>query len=132
MAARVAEEDGFSAAVARIQLDAMAVNEENALGNRVVTAPTNGAAGIIPAVISHYVRSAPSAGRNGIVAMLLTATALGAIIKSNASISGAQVGCQGEVGSACAMAAGALCAALGGTVARSARQPRWASNITSA
>ncbi|SDU73151.1 L-serine ammonia-lyase [Gordonia westfalica] len=118
LAARVAEEDGFSAAVARIQLDAMAVNEENALGNRVVTAPTNGAAGIIPAVISHYVRSAPSAGRNGIVAMLLTATALGAIIKSNASISGAQVGCQGEVGSACAMAAGALCAALGGTVAQ--------------
>ncbi|WP_435084322.1 L-serine ammonia-lyase [Gordonia hongkongensis] len=118
LAARLAEESGFSAAVARIQLDAMAVNEENALGNRVVTAPTNGAAGIVPAVISHYVRSAQSADRNGIVAMLLTATALGAIIKSNASISGAQVGCQGEVGSACAMAAGSLCAALGGTVAQ--------------
>lgn len=118
LADRVSEGNGFAAAVSRIQLDAMAVNEENALGNRVVTAPTNGAAGILPAVISHYVRTAPPTDRSGVVTMLMTATALGAIIKSNASISGAQVGCQGEVGSACAMAAGALCAALGGSVSQ--------------
>jgi L-serine dehydratase len=116
LAHRVAEATGFSASIALIQLDAMAVNEENALGNRVVTAPTNGAAGILPAVIAHYLRTASAPKEGGVVAMLLTATALGAIIKTNASISGAQVGCQGEVGSACAMAAGALCAALGGTV----------------
>lgn len=116
LAERLDEVTGFAGEVARIQLDAMAVNEENALGNRVVTAPTNGAAGIMPAVIAHYVRSFPGSHIDGVVTMLLTATALGAIIKSNASISGAQVGCQGEVGSACAMAAGALCAALGGSV----------------
>ncbi|BBY65881.1 L-serine dehydratase [Mycolicibacterium helvum] len=119
LADRLSDAADFSAAVARIQLDAMAVNEENALGNRVVTAPTNGAAGILPAVIAHYVRSAPVAhAADGVTTMLLTATALGAIIKTNASISGAQVGCQGEVGSACAMAAGALCAAFGGSVAQ--------------
>ena len=118
LARRLQDETGFSADVSRIQVDALAVNEENALGNRVVTAPTNGAAGILPAVIAHHLRSIPDGADEAVVSMLLTATALGAIIKTNASISGAQVGCQGEVGSACAMAAGALCAALGGTVSQ--------------
>ena len=116
LARRLAGTSGFAAEVSRIQVDALAVNEENALGNRVVTAPTNGAAGILPAVIAYHLRSAPDNPDHAVHTMLLTATALGAIIKTNASISGAQVGCQGEVGSACAMAAGALCAALGGTV----------------
>ncbi|MBM9468579.1 L-serine ammonia-lyase [Nakamurella leprariae] len=98
-----------------VNLYALAVNEENAAGGRVVTAPTNGAAGIIPAVLHHYVRSVPGADDDGVVRFLLTAAAIGILFKVNASISGAEVGCQGEVGSACAMAAGALCEVLGGT-----------------
>jgi L-serine dehydratase len=94
---------------------ALAVNEENAAGGRVVTAPTNGAAGIIPAVASYYLRFVPGASTEGIRRYLLTATAIGSLFKANASISGAEGGCQAEVGSACAMAAGALCAVLGGT-----------------
>ncbi|PPG16589.1 L-serine ammonia-lyase [Rathayibacter sp. AY1C6] len=94
---------------------ALAVNEENAAGGRVVTAPTNGAAGIIPAVGHYYLRFVPGADRAGLRRFLLTATAIGSLCKTNASISGAEAGCQGEVGSACAMAAGALCAVLGGS-----------------
>ncbi|MET1413791.1 L-serine ammonia-lyase [Roseibium sp. HPY-6] len=94
---------------------AMAVNEENAAGGRVVTAPTNGAAGVIPAVTRYYLDHCPGADQTGVRVFLLTAAAVGGIIKSNASISGAEVGCQGEVGSASAMAAAGLCAALGGT-----------------
>jgi L-serine dehydratase, iron-sulfur-dependent, single chain form len=94
---------------------ALAVNEQNASGGRVVTAPTNGAAGIIPAVGHYYLRFVPGASIDGIHRYLLTATAIGSLFKANASISGAEAGCQGEVGSACAMAAGALCAVLGGT-----------------
>jgi len=94
---------------------AMAVNEENAAGGRVVTAPTNGAAGVIPAVTRYYLDHCPSADQAGVRIFLLTAAAVGGIIKANASISGAEVGCQGEVGSASAMAAAGLCAALGGT-----------------
>ena len=98
-----------------ITLYALAVNEENAAGGRVVTAPTNGAAGIIPAVLHYYVRFVPGADDLGVVRFLLTAAAIGMIIKEGASISGAEVGCQGEVGSACAMAAAGLAAVLGGT-----------------
>ncbi|MEJ8573441.1 L-serine ammonia-lyase [Microbaculum marinum] len=94
---------------------AMAVNEENAAGGRVVTAPTNGAAGVIPAVIRYYLDHCPDADAAGIRTFLLAAAAIGGIIKHNASISGAEVGCQGEVGSASAMAAAGLAAALGGT-----------------
>ncbi|MRG60853.1 L-serine ammonia-lyase [Agromyces sp. CFH 90414] len=94
---------------------ALAVNEENASGGRVVTAPTNGAAGIIPAVGHYYLRFVPGADRAGIRRFLLTASAIASLVKRNASISGAEGGCQAEVGSACAMAAGALCAVLGGT-----------------
>ncbi|MTI44493.1 L-serine ammonia-lyase [Roseibium hamelinense] len=94
---------------------AMAVNEENAAGGKVVTAPTNGAAGVIPAVMRYYLDHCPDADQAGIRTFLLTAAAIGGIIKTNASISGAEVGCQGEVGSASAMAAAGLCAALGGT-----------------
>lgn len=94
---------------------ALAVNEENASGGRVVTAPTNGAAGIIPAVAHYYLRFVPGADAAGIRRFLLTAVAIGSLVKANASISGAEGGCQAEVGSACAMAAGALCAVLGGT-----------------
>ncbi|HEU5402709.1 MAG TPA: L-serine ammonia-lyase [Terriglobales bacterium] len=93
---------------------AMAVNEENAAGGRVVTAPTNGAAGIIPAVGHYYLRFVPAASEEGIFRYLLTAGAIGILYKENASISGAEVGCQGEVGVACSMAAGGLVAALGG------------------
>lgn len=93
---------------------AMAVNEENAAGGRVVTAPTNGAAGIVPAVLYHHIR-ATGAGVHDVRTFLLTATAIGSIIKANASISGAEAGCQGEVGTACAMAAAGLCAVMGGT-----------------
>lgn len=102
------------AAMDRINLWAMAVNEENAAGGRVVTAPTNGAAGVIPAVLRYYdhYHRGTSEGRR---IFLLTAAAIGALYKRNASISGAEVGCQGEVGVACSMAAGALCAVLGGT-----------------
>ena len=94
---------------------AMAVNEENAAGSRVVTAPTNGAAGVIPAVLKYHETFDAGATRASLHDMLLTAAAIGGIIKHNASISGAEVGCQGEVGSASAMAAAALCAAMGGT-----------------
>ncbi len=94
---------------------ALAVNEENAAGSRVVTAPTNGAAGIVPAVAKYYLSFVPNASAAGIREYLLTATAIGSLFKSNASISGAEAGCQGEVGSACAMASGALCAVLGGS-----------------
>lgn len=97
---------------------ALAVNEENAAGGRVVTAPTNGAAGIIPAVLHYYNRFVPGASDDGVVRFLLTAGAIGILYKENASISGAEVGCQGEVGSACSMAAGALAEVLGGTPAQ--------------
>jgi len=99
-----------------VNLYALAVNEENAAGGRVVTAPTNGAAGIIPAVMHYYDRFVPGANENGIVDFLLTAGAIGILYKENASISGAEVGCQGEVGVACSMAAGGLTAALGGSI----------------
>jgi len=95
---------------------AMAVNEENAAGGRVVTAPTNGAAGIIPAVMHYYDRFVPGANHKGIRDFLLTAGAVGQLYKENASISGAEVGCQGEVGVACSMAAAGLAAVMGGTV----------------
>jgi L-serine dehydratase len=94
---------------------ALAVNEENASGGRVVTAPTNGAAGVIPAVGHYYLRFVPGANAAGIRRYLLTAVAIGSLVKANASISGAEGGCQAEVGTACAMASGALCAVLGGT-----------------
>ncbi len=97
-----------------VNLYALAVNEENAAGGRVVTAPTNGAAGIIPAVLQYFVRFR-GADEDDIVRFLLTAGAIGVLFKENASISGAEVGCQGEVGSACSMAAGALAEGLGGT-----------------
>lgn len=98
-----------------VNLYALAVNEENASGGRVVTAPTNGAAGIIPAVLHYYVNFIGSANDDGVQRFLLTAAAIGILYKENASISGAEVGCQGEVGVACSMAAGALCEVLGGT-----------------
>jgi L-serine dehydratase len=98
-----------------VDLFALAVNEENAAGGRVVTAPTNGAAGILPAVLHYYLQFVPGASDEGVVRFLLTAGAIGVLYKENASISGAEVGCQGEVGSACSMAAGALCEVLGGT-----------------
>lgn len=98
-----------------VNLFALAVNEENAAGGRVVTAPTNGAAGIIPAVLHYYDRFVPGASAEGRRRFLLTAGAIGILYKENASISGAEVGCQGEVGVACSMAAGALCEVLGGT-----------------
>ncbi len=97
---------------------AMAVNEENAVGGRVVTAPTNGAAGVIPAVLRYYLKFDAGANKAGVRDYLLTAAAIGGIIKNNASISGAEVGCQGEVGSASAMAAAGLCAVMGGTPAQ--------------
>lgn len=98
-----------------VNLYALAVNEENASGGRVVTAPTNGAAGIIPAVLHYYARHLQGADNKGIVDFLLTAGAIGILYKENASISGAEVGCQGEVGVACSMAAAGLCAVMGGT-----------------
>ena len=98
-----------------VDLYALAVNEENASGGRVVTAPTNGAAGIIPALLHYYMRFVPGANEDGVVRFLLTAAAIGMLYKENASISGAEVGCQGEVGVACSMGAGALCEVLGGT-----------------
>ncbi|MBT3171814.1 MAG: L-serine ammonia-lyase, partial [Rhodospirillaceae bacterium] len=99
----------------RVSAYAIAVNEQNASGGRIVTAPTNGAAGVIPAVVRYFAESCSDASQIGVREFLLTATAFGAIIKSNASLSGAEVGCQGEVGSASAMAAAGLCAVLGGT-----------------
>ncbi|MHB1284052.1 MAG: L-serine ammonia-lyase [Metallibacterium scheffleri] len=98
-----------------VNLYALAVNEENAAGGRVVTAPTNGAAGIIPAVLHYYDRCVPGASAQGVIDFLLTAGAIGILYKENASISGAEVGCQGEVGVACSMAAGGLAAAMGAT-----------------
>jgi L-serine dehydratase len=97
-----------------VNLYALAVNEENAAGGRVVTAPTNGASGIIPAVLHYYSRHVDGATDDGIVDFLLTAAAIGLLYKENASISGAEVGCQGEVGVACSMAAAGLCAVMGG------------------
>ncbi|QUH04780.1 L-serine ammonia-lyase [Saccharopolyspora erythraea] len=101
-----------------VTLFALAVNEENAAGGRVVTAPTNGAAGIVPAVLHYYTRFVPGADEDGVVRFLLAAGAIGVLFKENASISGAEVGCQGEVGSACSMAAAGLAEVLGGTPAQ--------------
>ncbi|HEU4729965.1 MAG TPA: L-serine ammonia-lyase [Kofleriaceae bacterium] len=101
-----------------VNLFALAVNEENAAGGRVVTAPTNGAAGIIPAVMMYYRRFLPNSDDEGTTRFLLTAAAIAALYKKNASISGAEVGCQGEVGVACSMAAGALAEVMGGTPAQ--------------
>ena len=98
-----------------VTLYALAVNEENAAGGRVVTAPTNGAAGVIPAVLHYYVNFVPGSSSQGVVDFLLTAAAIGILYKENASISGAEVGCQGEVGVACSMASAALCAVMGGS-----------------
>jgi L-serine dehydratase len=98
-----------------VSVYAMAVNEENAAGGRVVTAPTNGAAGVIPSVLRYYRDHCLEATAEGMHVFILTATAIGALFKMNASISGAEVGCQGEVGVACSMAAAGLCAALGGS-----------------
>ena len=118
------DERGADTRIEWLQAFAMAVNEENADGRRVVTAPTNGAAGIIPAVGRHFLRTHPDVAadparrRRAMRTYLLTAAAIGALYKRNASISGAEAGCQGEVGSACSMAAGAVCAVLGGTSAQ--------------
>ncbi|MBF6045827.1 L-serine ammonia-lyase [Streptomyces sp. NRRL B-1677] len=110
-----AEGDPQARAMEWITIYAMAVNEENAAGGRVVTAPTNGAAGIIPAVLHYYMNFVPGADEDGIVRFLLAAGAIGLLFKENASISGAEVGCQGEVGSACSMASGGLAEVLGGS-----------------
>jgi L-serine dehydratase len=101
-----------------VNLYALAVNEENAAGGRVVTAPTNGAAGIVPAVLRYYREFVSGASEDGVVEFLLTAGAIGILYIRNASISGAEVGCQGEVGVACSMAAGGLTAAMGGTLSQ--------------
>ena len=101
-----------------VSMFAIAVNEENAAGSRVVTAPTNGAAGVVPAVLRYFLDFCPGAAPSGARTFLLTATAIGALLKMNASISGAEVGCQGEVGSACSMAAAGLAAALGASNAQ--------------
>jgi L-serine dehydratase len=113
-AASGAPDDPF-AVMDWVNLFAMAVNEENAAGGRVVTAPTNGAAGIIPAVLHYYARFVGHATERGVITFLLTATAIGILFKENASISGAEVGCQGEVGVACSMAAAGLAAVMGGS-----------------
>ena len=105
-----------SSDAAWVNLFALAVSEENAGGGRVVTAPTNGSAGIIPAVLEYYWRFVDGADEDGVIRFLLTAGAIGYLFKRNASISGAEVGCQGEVGSACSMAAAGLCEVIGGTV----------------
>jgi L-serine dehydratase len=101
-----------------VNLYALAVNEENAAGGRVVTAPTNGAAGIIPAVLRYYLKFVPGSNEDGVIEFLLTAGAIGILYLTNASISGAEVGCQGEVGVACSMAAGGLTAAMGGSMSQ--------------
>ena len=98
-----------------VTLFALAVNEENASGGRIVTAPTNGAAGIIPAVLKYYMDFCSGSSQDDVLRFMLTAAAIGILYKVNASISGAEVGCQGEVGSACSMAAAALTDVLGGT-----------------
>jgi len=118
LAKRAAKEKNPTEATDWASVYAIAVNEENAAGSRVVTAPTNGAAGIIPAVIRYYREYHPESNEDGIVAFLLTAAAVGGLCKRNASLSGAEVGCQGEVGVACSMAAAGLTAALGGTNAQ--------------
>ncbi|QKT03841.1 L-serine ammonia-lyase [Ectothiorhodospiraceae bacterium 2226] len=110
--------EGALGALDWVNLYALAVNEENAAGGRVVTAPTNGAAGIVPAVLHYYWKFSPGASEDGVVRFLLTAGAIGILYKENASISGAEVGCQGEVGAASSMAAGALTEVLGGTPAQ--------------
>jgi L-serine dehydratase len=110
-----AEGDPAGRALEWVTLYAMAVNEENAAGGRVVTAPTNGAAGIIPAVLHYYVNFVHGADDDAVVRFLLAAGAIGLLFKENASISGAEVGCQGEVGAACSMAAGGLAEVLGGS-----------------
>lgn len=110
-----ADSDDPLRAMEWVTLAALAVNEENAAGGRVVTAPTNGAAGIIPAVLDYYMRFVPGADDDGVVRFLLTASAIGVLFKMNASISGADVGCQGEIGSACSMAAAGLAEVLGGS-----------------
>jgi L-serine dehydratase len=115
VAADAAVENRRDTTIEWLHAFALAVNEENAAGGRVVTAPTNGAAGIVPAVAHYYLRFIPGANIEGIRRYLLTATAIGSLFKANASISGAEAGCQGEIGPACAMAAGGLCAVLGGT-----------------
>ena len=120
LAARIAEkrrrnEGAATEAMDHASLWAIAVNEENAAGGRVVTAPTNGAAGVIPAVLRYWRNFHHGTTQDGVEAFLLSAAAVGALAKANASISGAEVGCQGEVGVACAMAAAGLAAALGGT-----------------
>jgi L-serine dehydratase len=117
LAALEATDDGTDPmrAMDWVGLFALAVNEENASGGRIVTAPTNGAAGIVPAVLHYYDTFVPGADDDGVVRFLLTAAAVGILFKINASISGAEVGCQGEVGSACAMAAAGLCEVMGGT-----------------
>jgi len=114
---RVAEQDPLKI-IDWVNLYALAVNEENAAGGRVVTAPTNGAAGVIPAVLNYYCNFIPHSNEDGIMEFLLTAGAIGILYLLNASISGAEVGCQGEVGVACSMAAGGLTAALGGTMSQ--------------
>jgi L-serine dehydratase len=111
---RSAEADPLSL-LDRVSLYALAVNEENAAGGRVVTAPTNGAAGVIPAVIAYYARHVPGATPAGVRDFLLTAAAIGMLYKRNASLSAAEMGCQGEVGVACSMAAAGLAAVMGGT-----------------
>ncbi|MAG94256.1 MAG: L-serine ammonia-lyase [Planctomycetaceae bacterium] len=119
LSARTADDGGDPLEILDwVNLYALAVNEENAAGGRVVTAPTNGAAGIIPAVLHYYERFCAEASEEGIVRFLLTAGAIAMLYKKNASISGAEVGCQGEVGVACSMAAGALVEVLGGSVAQ--------------
>jgi L-serine dehydratase len=115
LTARAADEQDPLAVLDWVSLFAIAVNEENAAGGRVVTAPTNGAAGILPAVLEYYRRFVPGADDDGIVRFLLTAAAIGILFKENASISGAEVGCQGEVGVACSMAAAALAEVRGGS-----------------
>ena len=114
---RQAESDPLSV-LDWVNLYALAVNEENAAGGRVVTAPTNGAAGVIPAVIQYYLHFIPGADDSGVIEFLLTAGAIGILYMQNASISGAEVGCQGEVGVACSMAAGGLTAAMGGSLSQ--------------
>ncbi len=114
---RMTKEDPLSV-MDWVSVWAMAVNEENAAGGRVVTAPTNGASGLLPGVLKYYTQYIDSATDAGIVTFLLTASAIGILCKKNASISGAEIGCQGEVGVACAMAAAGLVAALGGTSAQ--------------
>ena len=114
---KAAEEDPLKI-IDWVNLYALAVNEENAAGGRVVTAPTNGAAGIIPAVLSYYLNFVPDSNEDGIIEFLLTAGAIGILYLLNASISGAEVGCQGEVGVACSMAAGGLTAAMGGSMSQ--------------